>query len=85
MNGVIDVDIGAWSRIWRFYFLVTRSVITATKRCMNCFFRHNFVLDIILLIFLVVVLAGTGVLRKCLPSVWRFALVLPKFSSLSFR
>ena len=52
---------------------------------MNCFFRHNFVLDIILLIFLVVVLAGTGVLRKCLPSVWRFALVLPKFSSLSFR
>ena len=85
MSGVIDVDVGAWSRIRSFYLFIARSVITAAKGCMNCFLGHNFILDIILLIFFVVVLAGARVLRERLPSVRCLALVLPKFTSLRLR
>ena len=85
MSWVIDVDVGAGSRIRSFYLFIARSVITAAKGRMNCFLRHNFILDIILLIFFVVVLTWSWILRVRLTSVRRLALVLPKFTSLRLR
>lgn len=85
MYGVIYVNVGAWSRIWRFHLFIARSVITAAKCGMNCFLSYNFILDIILLIFLVVVLARAWVLRKRLSSIRRLALVLPELASLGLR
>jgi hypothetical protein len=80
---VIDINVGARSRIWRFYLFIAGSVVTTAERSMNCFFGDNLILDIILLIFFVVVLTGAWVLRECLSRIRRLALVLPKFTSLS--
>lgn len=83
MHRVVDINVSAWTRIRSFNLLVARSIITAVKGSMNCFFRHNFILDVIFL-FLVVVLARPRVLRESLPSERSLPFVLPELSPFSF-
>lgn len=81
MGWIIDVNVGAWSRIRRLRFLITGSVVTATKGSMNGLLSDNFVLDVILLL-LVIVLTWSRCLGESLSRVRGLALVLPKFSPL---
>ena len=62
MHWVIDVYVCAWARIRSLHLFVARSIVTAAKSCVNCLFGHDLILDIVLLVFLVVVLAGARVL-----------------------
>lgn len=81
VSWVINIDVGAWSRIGRFYFFVTCPVIATTESSMNCFLCHNLVFYIIFL-FLMIILSGPRVLWESLSGVGSLTLMLPKFSPL---
>ena len=83
VDRVVDVDVGTRSGVWCLNPLVYWSLLSAVESCVNCFFLHNPILDIVFL-FLVVVLTGTWILGKGLASVWSFSLMLPKLTSLCF-
>lgn len=78
---IIYVDVSAWSWIRAFGFLIARTFITTVESGMNCLFHHDFVLDVVLLFF-VIILTWTGILRESLSSVWGFSLMLPELTSL---
>ena len=81
---VVDVDIGTGSWIRSLYFLVARPVISGWESRMHSFFSNNLILDIIFL-FLVIVSTRTWVLCEGLPSVRRFAFILPELTSTCLR
>lgn len=83
MGRIIDIDVGAWSGIRCFNFLVAGPVITTVEGSMNCLFCNNLVFNIILL-FLVIILTGPRILRKRLSGIRSLALMLPEFAPLGF-
>lgn len=81
VDGVVDVYVRPWPRIWRLDPLVDWPLLRAIERSVYRLLLHDPILDIVLLL-LVVVLPRSWILRESLPGIWRLSLMLPKLSSL---
>lgn len=83
MKWIINIDICSWTWIWSLGLLIAWSIITAVEWRLNCFIHDNFVLDIILFLFMII-LTGAWIDSKCLSSIRSFTFMLPEFTSLGF-
>jgi len=80
---IINIDVGTWTWICYFSFLITSSIIATIEWWLDSFVHDNLVLDVVLL-FLVIILTRPWVHSVCLSCVWCNSFMLPKFTSLSF-
>ena len=84
MNGVVNIDIAARSRIWSFDFLVYWSFVTTIEGSMHNFLHQYLVLNVILFL-LMIILTRAWIFGECLPGVGCFTLMFPEFTSLRLR
>ena len=82
MEWIVDVNVGAGTRIGCIQLFVHGASITAVEGSVHSFFLDYFVLHVILLSF-VFILAWARVLSECLPSVRCLSFVFPELAPLS--
>jgi len=81
MQRVINVDVASRARVWSLRLLVHLSFVTAIESGVDRLFQHDSVLDVVLL-FLVIILAGTWILGIGLSGVRSLSLMFPELTSL---
>ena len=82
MSRIVYVYVSAWAWIRCFNFLIAGSIIAAVESRMHCFLSDDFVLDVVLLLFMII-FPWSWSLCECLSSVRCLALMLPELASLS--